>query len=241
MVSPPRPSISGDLTDGKVLQLLYGNYDALKGRAIWQATEGDLQRYELDSGFGQTVHTEVILNEQIYQDGEIRRIVLTSTNLESGNGCHACSPVIGGALFTQTQGGWMLDFEQRIIGHMGSWGTPPPVELVRIGPDRYGAVFLHEYQSQGLISRTAFFIAPIATSFVKILTLDVGRDDRGFYVDGSGVAYSSTYRLVPGDNGDYYELVVRTSGTRQDSNGTVVPINDTTTYVFSGMRYEPKL
>lgn len=55
--------------------------------------------------------------------------------------CHACLPLIGGAIFRQKDSRWVVEAAQKIIG----WGDvfeTGNFDLIQIGPDKYG-VLIH--------------------------------------------------------------------------------------------------
>lgn len=60
-------------------------------------------------------------------------------------GCHACTPLLGGAVFARDGDSWRIEAEGRLIEPGNAWGTE--LSLVRIGAERYGV--LHRIDDLG--------------------------------------------------------------------------------------------
>ncbi|MGW8369799.1 MAG: hypothetical protein ACWGPN_14125, partial [Gammaproteobacteria bacterium] len=59
--------------------------------------------------------------------------------------CHACAPLLGGAVFVRDADGWHIEAEGTLIEPGNAWGTE--LTLVQIGWDRYGV--LHRISDLG--------------------------------------------------------------------------------------------
>ena len=72
------------------------------------------------------------------QNGIQKRFVQISRNSES---CHFCPGLIGAVLFTERNGRWNVEFQEKDFAKFGSHGVPPEAKIIKIGSDRYGLLF----------------------------------------------------------------------------------------------------
>ncbi|MGD8549627.1 MAG: hypothetical protein PVJ45_08400, partial [Desulfobacterales bacterium] len=72
------------------------------------------------------------------KDGIQKRFVQISRNGES---CHFCPGLIGAIIFSERNGRWKVEFEDKTFAKYGSHGVPPEAKLIKIGSDRHGLLF----------------------------------------------------------------------------------------------------
>jgi hypothetical protein len=74
--------------------------------------------------------------------------------------CHACYKLIGGAVFSKTGNVWRIESENKIIGWAGSMICEEKIDLVQVGPHRYGTMLSVEDDFQGYETKLVHLIIP---------------------------------------------------------------------------------
>jgi serine/threonine protein kinase len=246
--APDEPTgkfFTGDFNVGKALELIYGSYDYQKKYAKWKLTAEDLRKSKLDlQGSGITAGT-VYTNPNFFQSftqAGVQRYFLITDTVPARYDCHACAPLIGGAVFSQVGNNWQVESENKIISTMGSFGSAPKGKLIKIGPDRHGAMFEAGGMGQGISNEVAVVIADMGETLREVLTVDeFGGDNGGACGEGLAACYSFSSKLefVPGANPDYYDAKVTTTGTKEDNDGNVRRVNAVKKYTFANGKYVP--
>lgn len=240
--TPPGKRFAGEFAVGKALELVYGSYDYQKKYTRRQLTAEDLKGSDrpIDFNLG-TVYTGPNLIKSFVQGG-VQRYFLTTETVPARYDCHACAPLIGAATFSRQGDGWQLDAETKAISTMGSWGTGPGGDLIKIGPDKYGVKFNIGSSGQGETGEAVVIIAENGQSLREILVIDEYSGDNGGAC-GEGLPacwkYSSRMDFEPGANPEYHDVKVTTSGTRPDGNGNIRRANSVKKYTSVDGKYVP--
>jgi hypothetical protein len=253
-----------------VLALMYG--DAVNcGVAGWSAPPGCLRRWPealtdprfegvFSSGL---LTTDLFLGVPYRQGGADRYLVFTASN-EKMNTCHACAPIIDGAVLSWVEGRWELTSLTEAVLHAGVWGDPPyRAEGLRLGPEKQGAVlYVGDSNSSGA-RQTAYVVAPVGDDLRSVLELETAADNwNGCHtineylcidcdVDSELTsqnnpapcwAYDSEIEAVPGANPDYYDLKVTRRGRMpgwppDDGDMFLAPADDIAVYRFAEGEY----
>lgn len=72
------------------------------------------------------------------KDGIQKRFIQISRN---GENCHFCPGLIGVVIFSESNGGWEIEFDEEKFAKFGFYGVPPEGKLIKIGLHRYGLLF----------------------------------------------------------------------------------------------------
>lgn len=242
---PTKKYFTGDFNVGKALELIYGSYDYQKKYVKWKLTAEEIQKSPLAgeaSGLGPgTVYTAPNFFQSFTQGGSQRYLLITET-VPARYDCHACAPIIGGAVFSQVGNNWQVEAENKMISIMGSFGSAPKGKLIQIGPDRHGARFQAGGMGQGITNEAVVVIADVGESLREVLTVDeFGGDNSGACGEGLATCYSFSSKLefVPGANSAYYDARVTTTGTKEDKDGAVRRANAVKKYTFTDGKYVP--
>jgi hypothetical protein len=109
------------------------------------------------------------------EDGVEKSVVITklTPQPEAEFSCHACTPIIGGAVFAFHDNRWDIESQAQILG--SGTGANNDFSLVKIGPDRYGVLYRLEDIHQGYEQKRLKIIAPIHGALV--IALAVGFDE----------------------------------------------------------------
>lgn len=177
-------SIEGPFDTRKALNLLYGTpmpfqETPYSERVIWRIPER-LSEYYFNSTSNGRV--SIIFDAPYREDNIDKHIVITATvPANEDYGCHACAPLIGGAVFRRLGKYWVLEAENKYITVMGKFGSTDRevIRLAKIGPDRFGVIFQGDDVHQGYISNYISLIVPYGKSLVEALQ---------FFVEGPGSA-----------------------------------------------------
>jgi len=155
--------------------------------------------------------------------------------------CHGCFAPISGAIFVKKGNDWSSETRNDYLGEIGEWGIPPQGKLVKIGRDKYGFLFLDTFNQQGASITSLTLFSNVNGKLKRILgipeiawkQIDITRDTEKKLWD-----YSSTVKFIPGDNTDYFDLILTTTGTKPGQDITQVEtVNEKKTYIFNGSEY----
>ncbi len=138
--------------------------------------------------------------------------------------CHACSAIIGAAVFSRHVDQWVVDAASPFLdvsGEYGSSGTDS-ARLVKIGPNRHG-VFWEEGPTGGY-GRVHLWLEVVAEVEGKLRfrteSIKIYEDSKSYYEwsdspkgasepQKMGFAFTnSACKFIPGSNPDYYDLQV---------------------------------
>lgn len=240
-----KKSFTGEFIVGKALELVYGSFDHQKKYAKWRVTDEDFKNGGVDreaTGIRPgTVYTAANLVQAFTQGGVQRYFVITET-VPAQYSCHACAPLIGGAVFTQQGDRWQLDSETRLVRRMGGYGSAPKGKLTKIGPDRYGVVFEDGDMGQGYTHEAVWVLAEVGERISEVLSVDsYGGDNEGTCGEDLQPCWKFSSRMAfePGANPDYFDIKVTTTGTKSDDNGKIGRANAVKKYAFVNGKYTP--
>jgi hypothetical protein len=254
------------LSQDEALKQMYGNYDSNTKTTTLPCTEA--QRADNEKTHGSwwpcykddsMVSIQVILMAAVptWTDPKHKTdetYLVTSAvpaHDPSGFECHACQPAIGVAQFIWQDQRWKLETANATVGFYGSWGGPPFVDLVAIGPSRYGVLVSVEDGGQGYTDGYKWLLAPIGKTVAEVWNIQDEQDDFGAYdpkgVDGPSIRYRSAaairFSCIFDDscaNGNsYFDIEVISRGL--DARGTktsLKPQNWTNIYQFKDGKYQ---
>jgi hypothetical protein len=151
--------------------------------------------------------------EKFTEDGKEKLLVLGYITPEpiDNYGCHACVPLLGGAIFLKQGSGWIPESVNKIIG----WGDPLEIGrfgIVLIGPKKYGVAMYISDAHQGYEDVRAEILVPHEGNLN--VALDAG------YIEKPGEAacmdnkdavspQSVDMKFETVNNSDYYDAVVQ--------------------------------
>ena len=179
-------SIEGHFDPLKALKLLYGTLTPSEEEGndepvIWQNVRvpEPLANYFDSMPRGKV---SVIFDAPFRQNNFEKHMIITAT-VPAGEHyeCHACAPLIGGAVFRRSGRRWVLEADNKYITVTGKFGSTDRevIRFAKIGPSRYGVIFQGDDVHQGYISNYVSLIVPYGKSLVQALE---------FFVEGPGDA-----------------------------------------------------
>jgi hypothetical protein len=148
----PQTSFPGEFDPLLALAVLYG-----AGEPRIDARIPRLNYFQIGGDFIEPLY------EAAYVEGGIDKHVVIATltpRPRSEYYCHACAPMLGGAVFRRDGEMWTIESGGLKIeqGHAWSDDQHEPLMLVRIGPDRYGLLHLVNDVSGGGETKRASLI-----------------------------------------------------------------------------------
>lgn len=166
----------------EVFSLLYpdGVYDADCTCVRWRPTGQETSDWQAFFGDFLEVGDDVqIILKGIYpfiQHGVPKNFIVTEAMpVKPGYDCHACAPVLGGAILAQTGQHWVLEAHTRAIIAWGAFGVGSAYQFIEIGPEAYGVLFDAWAGNQGCFDQTFLLIAPLAKTLDVIGRFEGGR------------------------------------------------------------------
>jgi hypothetical protein len=76
-------------------------------------------------------------------------IGIISTDTDPIDACHACVPLIGGAIFVKQNSKWIVESQNRVFGWGGPFGAVGDTEIVQIGKEKTGILIRNSDMHQG--------------------------------------------------------------------------------------------
>ena len=198
------------LSQDEALKQMYRNYDASTKKATLPCT--DAQRVDNSKTHGSwwpcyedysLVSVEIILMATVptWTDPKhkIEETYLVASAVPAhaslGFDCHSCEPAIGVAQFVWQDQKWKLERANATVGFYGSWGRPPFVNLMAIGPSQFGILLSVDYGGQGYVFGSKWLLAPVGETVAEVWNIQDEQDDFGAYdpkgVDGPSTRYRS--------------------------------------------------
>ena len=157
--------------------------------------------------------------------------------------CHACSPVIGGAVFRRRGGEWTLDAVSKAAVIAGGWGAPPQAEIVRIGSDLQGVRLNSGFMAQGEVVVTTSILVPFGRRLQLALWETTAEDHTAGLCSQSAppncTKYQATFDYVPRTGSAVYDIQATWEGVLA-ADGGPVDAAKREVYVFQNGRYVPE-
>ncbi len=200
----------------QAMKMLYGNYDVKTQTSV---TSLPREKSSLPAHGEQQV-TVGVLFKAFGVDVNPKNLVLVTFAVPTGDetfDCHACSPTIGMAVFSQKGPKWMMDASNRAVTFAGAWGKPPTdIKLVQIGPNRFAVKLIDVGQGGGETTAVLQVLIPWNGNVNLGLERIVADDDKGMCDSRGGLAcYANrrTVTFIPKDKVEYYDLELKLTGT----------------------------
>jgi hypothetical protein len=233
------------LSHTEIYQGIYGShYDPKTKMATWHCPQEEKEAADGCMYEGDSISPINFIKAVQIEDGEsIRMYVATSASGHTPD-CHACAPMVGLGIFAYRKGHWTVESSGTM--RAGAWGQPPPdIEVVQIGPQRYGFMFSMTDGGQGYLETSCQLYGQSGQGIAPLWTGKVWEDNRGAYdptdksVQPEHVQVSGAYRFVKEDTKTgYYNLEVLSRGRGFGSGDKLRSQTWSETYRFKGSKYE---
>jgi hypothetical protein len=137
--------------------------------------------------------------------------------------CHACAPLVGVAVFEKSGAAWKVEASEKPDIIFGQYGNPAKAQLFQVGPSHSGIELSDTDGGQGVADSHVMFLVPWKGGFSQAyagIVASNNSDYCGPQADSPCYAYKSNLKFVKGDNADYYDFAIESSGTNLPSSGT---------------------
>jgi hypothetical protein len=224
------PSPTGDVVLTGTLDITRA-LSALYGPEGLTFTAAGLTQFPANQTF--LTSTVKVLIAAPFTENNVEKYALVIGQEGAWGDCDACSVPIRAAIFAKQDDTWHAEWRDATDGFgFGITTQTPAGQLVQIGPNRYGFLFRDPLTGQGYSASALTLCANVHGRFIQILSLP-------FYSESlanPGAAwanwkYDSTYQFVAGENADYYDLRIATTGTKV-VNGQLTPVQTAVVYTY---------
>lgn len=229
------PEVVGALDEANALGALVGHWDAEKRCSVVPAPDPG------GTGAEPGPPTIVKVNgiHPIPGSAPERVLVVMESNTE-GFDAHGQGASIGGALFEKAGSGWRVVLRTDEVAEIGANGVAPEGKLEKLGPARWGVVFRPSFFSMGTEESGLAVVAEAGGALRLVLALPELALDNGGDCDGKPgrcYAWGSTLEWLPAAGRDWFDLVVKTEGTRPGDDGSIGKFSQARRYAFDGTAY----
>ncbi len=205
------------------MTLLYGTYDSKSGYSTYTVPQQVHEPY--GSIPGEVLDVRPYFIAFVPDSGQNEILLATYAIPDESPAeeftCRACQPFIGEALLKKGASGWTVEASRIPDIADGTSGEPPDAELFKFGPQLTGIRFTLTVQHQGDEGTSITLLVPWAGGFSEAFSGEIEGNNSAECGPDAGMMdcfrFHSNLTFVRGENPDYYDLVVKTSGT--DWNG----------------------
>lgn len=214
--SPQHPDANEGFDVAQAMKMLYGNYDVKTQTSV---TSLPREESSLPAPGDQRMAVRVLLNA-FSVDARSKTFVLVTFAVPANDDtfdCHACSPTIGMAVFSQKELKWTMVGFNRAVMFSGEWGRPPTdIQLVQIGPNHDAVKLVDVGGGNGEPTAVLQILIPWNGSVNLGLERIIADDDKGMCGPGGLLAcYANrrTLHFIQNDKRDYYDVELKLTGT----------------------------
>lgn len=240
-------SVGTRMDEDEAMAFLFADYDPNEKIASWcPDKDSETIQYLYNKRSLSELKTKLVFSARYQENGHPHFFVIIQTE-RYFDSCHACTVVLGGAIFHQVNGLWTLKALNRSIAAAGSWGRADRnMSLAEIGPDLHAVVVRDGHMAQGEYIENFHIIGPAGDRVERLFFLfDAASDNEGCREragqdpDGGHqcYAYDSTTTFRRGSNANYFDIQIIRKGTNYDDDGSVKPFKEVFLYRFNGCSY----
>jgi len=231
----------------KAMAFLFPSYDRNKNTALWFPDKNsDIYNYSYHNDRSSEMQTKPVFTA-VYEDSGYPHFMLIIQTARYFESCHACTVVLGGAIFHKDDHQWRLKACNRFIATAGSYGkAPDDMELAKIGPDLHAVLVKDSYLSNGVYSENLLLIGPAGDRIGEIFIFpnssgensgNCETPEKNTMYGPKCWTYDSAIKFVQGKNLRIHDIEITTTGTKYNDHDTVVPFKDLFMYRFNGCSY----
>jgi hypothetical protein len=209
----PPLSVPAGFDLASAMTALYGNYDSAAGISTSAAPSSGLEYTNFQPG--QKVNVKAFF-ATAYPGGSEVFLATFAVPAEGEFDCHACAPLLGVGMFRKSGSGWKVEASEKPDIIFGQYGNPAKAQLFQVGPSHSGIQLSDTDGGQGVTDSHVMLLVPWQEGISQTYSGIVSSDNSG-YCGGQAPSvcygYHSDLSFVKGANPDYYDLVIKTSGT----------------------------
>ncbi len=234
-ISQTNQFFKGEFTETKAMKLLYGNFDSVKKFSVWAPSiSAKEEMFRTKISKNNFVYTSPAFIHEFFIDTIQAVIILTETSLRDSKGfpddCHACAPILGAALFAKINDLWCLQNFENNLGEYGYWGQLPQASFVKFGNNNYGILFEINDGNQGINFGGIDLLGIVNDKFTFIASFNTWFNNEGAWKEPVRYSYESDFSFTPNANQNFYDINIKTYGTKPYKN--YMDINNKNTVTF---------
>jgi hypothetical protein len=240
-------AVGTDMDEDEAMAFLFAGYDRNEKIASWcPANDSETLQYLYNKKSLSELKSKAAFSELYQEDDHPHFLIITETE-RFFDSCHACTVVLGGAIFHRIDSLWYLKALNRSIAAAGSWGKAPTnMSLVEIGPDLHAVFVRDRFMAQGDYQENLFVVGPAGDRVERLFFFFDAAGENGYCREeadkdaddrGKCVAYDSTTTFQRGSDPDYFDIEIVREGTNYDDYGNVKPFKEVFSYRFNGCSY----
>lgn len=178
------------------------------------------------------------------KQGVTRWLVLVAQSPPDYN-CHACAPATGGVVFTRKGDIFEANYDQPNITSLGAFGNPPQAHVQELGHGQPAIAFEMNSMAQGFEATSLTLVSEVEGKLKEVLSLQTAASNEAAGLpEEQTFKWSATLEFVPGAKRKYFDIRVKSTGTRETEDGPnagkVGPYSSTVVYRFSDGAYRPE-
>lgn len=236
------PVIASAFTQGRAMQMLFGNYDAPTKTSYWKtfmlSNDGE-NRYELA-----TLKAEAVFFKPFRENNTDKYLLVANTepqkDEEMGFSCHACYGLPSIAVFSNVSGNWKLDMALKHGGEIGGYGSPGVPSLVKVGPKKFAVKFSWDNGRAAQVKGEYYW--RIDGQFPReILNIYTYQDYDPDYSPKDRKSFRTTTAFVPNGTSEFFDVKVTSAGKEAALTGrryVMKPYQRIDLYSFVNGRYD---
>jgi len=170
-----------------------------------------------------------------FSDGDINRFALFSQRIDPESDCPTCSTYLDGAIFSQVDDNWILDFKHKGIAQFELNNVKPETEFIKVGPDALGYLYRYSGRSEGLEYQNLILFIQQEDRFEAVLNMLTGMNN---YAECENDPPNDCWGYESSINfndsgGDFFDIQANIDGTIALDDGTIAPIQQVILYRYS--------
>jgi hypothetical protein len=218
-------TVAQAMSADKAMKLLYGSYNSVTKRATVEFHRAELMEGTFDDN--ELVFATPFF-QQAYTEGDKEKFIILTGATPENHDCHACSPLVGAAIFARSGSGWKVQVAQRSIGRYFSWGKTGDPKMEKIGGNRQAVAFEWGDGNQGFFGGNFYFLAEIDYSIREVARFESFEDNSGaigsLIGKGEYINIRGKYELIPRLGAEFFDIKVIYKGRKGTGKGRAAVI-----------------
>ncbi|HRS54256.1 MAG TPA: hypothetical protein P5250_06085 [Bacteroidales bacterium] len=209
---------TGEFSKAKAMKLLYGHYDTIKNFSIWKISNEKDQPFITKISAKNSIYTSIAFIHEFVVDTIPVVVLITETSHRDNKGypddCHACAPIMGAAIFAKIKNTWCLQNFEKNLGEYGYWGRLPKISFIKYGQNNYGILFEVDDYNNGINSGKFDILGVVNDKFSFIGSFPMSFSNEHSWISNIKYSYQSEFNFIPEPTKDYYDVSIKTYGTK---------------------------
>ena len=235
--------LNSELSEKQAFMMLFGNYDTSQQTAIWKPMKFPAQEKVNEYFWKSRTGMVKKVFYQSYQENGYKKAFLLTKTIPSDvpYECHACTPLLSATVFVRERSIWKVVHQNLFLTYDGEYGELLQAQLIKIGPERFGALLEAEHRSGECFEREMVILVPYKKSIEK------AHEELAYYDNFNGcgwsiqcATFSSKISFEQSKNDLFYHMTIKRFGTQADEtqHNKAVPMDEVTEYRLHHGKYK---